>query len=118
MNLDRYDEAVQCYDRALEIDPGYARAWNIKGIALMNLDRYDEAVQCYDRALEIDPEDAGVWNIKGVVLSNLKRYAEAIQCFDRALEIDPEDTLAKSNREDALRKKGAVAKDNSKEASG
>ena len=55
-NLGRYDEAIGCYDKALEIKPEYANAWNNKGIALGNLERSDEAIRCFDKALEIDPE--------------------------------------------------------------
>ena len=114
-NLGHYDEAVQCYDRALKIDPKYARAWLNKSVALGNLGCYDEAIQCYDRALEIDPKDADAWYSKGVALGNLSRYDEAVQCYDQALEIDPEVANAKNNRDIALRKRGALAKDTSKE---
>ena len=106
----RYNEAIQCYDRALEIDPEKAIAWTSKGLALDDLGRYDEAIQCYDHALEIDPKDTGTWNYKGLAIMNLDRYDEAIQCYDRALEIDPEYTFAKGNRDDALKKKDAAAK--------
>jgi len=40
-----------------------------------------------------------------------------IQCYDHALEIDPGDTLAKSNREGALKKGGATAKESDRGAS-
>ena len=53
--LGRKEEAIACYDRALEIEPRYAHAWNNKGIALSALGRKEEAIACYDRALEIDP---------------------------------------------------------------
>ena len=34
IQLGKYDEAVLAYDRAIEIDPQYAEAWNNKGDAL------------------------------------------------------------------------------------
>ncbi|PKL62241.1 MAG: hypothetical protein CVV31_07220 [Methanomicrobiales archaeon HGW-Methanomicrobiales-2] len=61
-----YEKAVQCYDRALEIDPKGADVWNNKGVALDALGRYDEAVQCYDRAPEVDPKHAHAWLTKSV----------------------------------------------------
>ncbi|MEG3057262.1 MAG: tetratricopeptide repeat protein [Methanoculleus sp.] len=39
-NLGRYDEAIRCYDRALEIDPKDADVWKV----IDNLGRYDEAM--------------------------------------------------------------------------
>ena len=89
-----YEKAVQCYDRALEIDPKGADVWNNKGVALKNLGHYDEAVQCYDRALEVDPKYARAWLNKSVALGNLGRYGKAVQCYDRALEVDPKDADA------------------------
>ncbi|NLA38882.1 MAG: tetratricopeptide repeat protein, partial [Methanomicrobiales archaeon] len=104
--LGRYDEAIQCYDRALEIDPKNAKAWSSKSYALWNLGRNAEAIQCSDRALEIDPKNVDAWNDKGIALINLDRNAEAIQCYDRALEIDPEYTHAWNNKGLALRNLG------------
>ena len=94
----QYAEAIQCYDRVLEIDPNYANAWNNKGLALDNLRRYNEAIACYDRALEIDPNHATTWSNKGNTLHSLGRSAEAIACYDRALEIDPNHADAWNNK--------------------
>ncbi|HQB60209.1 MAG TPA: tetratricopeptide repeat protein, partial [Spirochaetota bacterium] len=51
----KYDEAIGCYNKAIEIDPNDAYAYNKKGNTLSYLNLYDEAIVCYDKALEIDP---------------------------------------------------------------
>ena len=33
----KYEKSIECYDKALEIDPKNATAWNNKGLALDNL---------------------------------------------------------------------------------
>ena len=90
-NLGKPQEAIACYDRALEINPGYAKVWNNKGAALNDLGKLQEAIDCYDRALEINPMDASIWYNKGTALNKLGEYQEAIDCFDKALEINPVD---------------------------
>jgi tetratricopeptide (TPR) repeat protein len=40
--LGRFEEAVECYGRALDLKPD-ANGWNEKGWALMVLNRYEEA---------------------------------------------------------------------------
>ena len=52
-SLGRYDEAIKCYDKAIEIDPNDADAWNNKGLALNSLGNNDEAKKCYDRSREL-----------------------------------------------------------------
>ena len=100
--LGRKEEAVACYDRALEIDPRFANAWLGKGAALYELGRSEEAIACCDRALEIDPRDPHTWGNKGNALSALGRKEEAIACFDRALEIDPRFAAAWTHKGIAL----------------
>ena len=65
------EEAIACFDRALEIRSGFADAWLGKGAALWALGRKEEAIACFDRALESDPRFAAAWDEKGVGLSRL-----------------------------------------------
>ena len=37
--LGRHEEAIECYDKALKINPQYAMAWRNKGVALKDLRR-------------------------------------------------------------------------------
>jgi len=110
----RYKEAIECYDRALEIDPQFNKTWNNKGIALDDLGRYEEAIECYDRALEIDPQYKWAWNNKGLALDHLVSYEEAIKYYDRALAIDPNFNTARQNRklakEKAVKQKGLMGR--------
>ena len=54
---ENYNEAINCFDKALKINPSYARAWNNKGIVLAKLGKYNEAITYYDRALDINPSN-------------------------------------------------------------
>jgi tetratricopeptide (TPR) repeat protein len=53
--LGNNDEAIECYDKALEINPQNADAYYKKGLSLYYLGNNDEAIECYDKALEINP---------------------------------------------------------------
>ena len=105
-----YNNAIQCYDKALEIDANYADAWYNKGAVLGDLLKHNEAIQCFDKAIEIDPNNAYAWSNKGLALSNLRKYDDAIQCFDKALEIDPNNDLFNENRNIVLEKLGKTEK--------
>ena len=89
--LGRREEALECYDKAIEIDPKDAATLFNKGLVLGRLDRHEEAVECYDKALEIDPKDVATLYWKGRALGRLGRHKEAVECYDKAVEIDPKD---------------------------
>jgi tetratricopeptide (TPR) repeat protein len=105
-NLGRHNEAITCYDKALEINPNYINAWGNKGNSLCYLKRYDEGITCYDKALEIDPNNADAWYNKGNSLYYLKRYDEAIEAFDRAIQTNPNFVKAWLNKGFSLKKLG------------
>lgn len=98
----RYEEAIQCYDQALAMNPNDKDGWNGKGDALDDLGKHEEAIICYDYALRIHPDDS-TWAMKGIVLNKINRHQEASNCFDKALSINPQNTTAltmkKSNQE-------------------
>ena len=85
----RYDDAFKSYDSALELDPGFADAWNNKGLTLVSLEKYQDAISCYDKALELDPGFADAWNNKGLTLVSLEKYHDAILCYFKAFALDP-----------------------------
>jgi tetratricopeptide (TPR) repeat protein len=43
--LNKSDEAIKAYDKAIEINPQDSDAWDNKGIALYILNKYDEAIK-------------------------------------------------------------------------
>jgi tetratricopeptide (TPR) repeat protein len=45
------EQAIACFDKALEIKPDLHAAWNNRGYALGNLGRLEEAIASYDKAL-------------------------------------------------------------------
>ena len=49
-NLGRYEEALGCCERALQINPEFAEAWSNKGVALYFLKRYAQARQAFEKA--------------------------------------------------------------------
>ena len=101
-SLGRYEEAIRCFDQALEPNPHYVNAWNNKGSSLAGLGCHEEAIGCLDQALKLDPRDAYAWNNKGASLTDLGRHEEAIRCYDRALELDPRYVSAWNNKGGSL----------------
>ena len=91
--LGHYNEAMNCCDKSIELDPKYANAnaWKIKGHILHNVGLFQEAIRCINAAIEADDLDAGLRYNKGLCLYKLGLIDDAHRCFDEALEIDPQD---------------------------
>jgi len=88
--LEKYQEAIICYNRAIELQPQYAKAWFNKGNALRDFGKPKEALVCYDRVIAIEGgKNAVSWYAKGDVLESFRKYSEAIVCYDQAIAINP-----------------------------
>mgnify|MGYP006424353483 CR=1 FL=1 len=51
--LERYEEAIACFDEAIRLDPEYLLALYAKGNLLRKLGRDEEAEQCLAKAREL-----------------------------------------------------------------
>jgi len=57
MMLGQAEEAMASWRRAIEIDPDYAEAHNVIGVALARSGRRDEALAHFERAVRLAPEN-------------------------------------------------------------
>jgi tetratricopeptide (TPR) repeat protein len=86
LKLDKPDEALDCLNQALAMDPGNADALLKKGAALERLQRFAEAIECYDRAIAQDNSMTMAYLYKGGVFNRMERYSEALECYEQALK--------------------------------
>lgn len=105
----RYGDAVDAYNKALELDPYYSIAWNKRGNALTQLGYYEEAIRNFDKAIELDPYYGQAWDNKGYALYQIDKYNESIDAYNRAIAINPNDLHAMVNKGTNLQKLGRVA---------
>ena len=92
-------KAMECFDKAIDLDPLNYLAWSNKGLILKKLNRKEDAIACYDKAIEINPTFPNAWFNKGVLLGTIGKIDEAITCLDEVLKIKPDNALAKRDRE-------------------
>src|SRR6478672_4220496 len=91
----RTETILRLCQRAVEVAPGYARAWALIAIGQMNL-RFvngrpgDDGLMPAERALALDPNLAEAHAVKARILSQYGRHEEAAAELDVALRLDPE----------------------------
>jgi adenylate cyclase len=91
----RTEVIIRLCSRALEIDPGYSRAWALMAIAQMNLRfvngaKGDDGLVPAERALALDANLAEAHAVKARILSQYGRHDEAAAEIDIALRLDSE----------------------------
>ena len=52
-----WNEALYRWQKAVELDPTYAAAWNNLAIAYEHEGKFDEAKKAYEKALQLDPKN-------------------------------------------------------------
>jgi tetratricopeptide (TPR) repeat protein len=100
--VERYQDALDCCETALELWEGNPQNFIEKGVALGNLKRYEEALESFQKAIDLDPKSVTAWINRGVALSNLERYEEALESFQKAIDLDPKSVNVWINRGAAL----------------
>ena len=96
-NNGEFKEAIECYEKAVEIDPKDAFVWYNMGIAHKALKKYEKAIECYEKVVEIDPKYAKAWSNMGNTYDDLKKFEKAIECYEKAVKIDPNYIRAQNN---------------------
>lgn len=104
-NLWRLDEALQCCNTSLELDPHNIDALELKAIVLFNMDNYDAASKFAEMVIQLDSGEkplrlANSWFIRGANAYKNKKYEEALKYYDKAIEIYPNAELAYSFKGD------------------
>src|SRR6185369_4751780 len=65
--LDRFDEALADYDRALSLEPRYAEAHYNRGGVLGEMERFDEALASFQKATQLSSRYAQAHLNEGLV---------------------------------------------------
>ena len=101
-------EAIQQYERALQLNPDYIEAENNLGLALATQGKLAEAIQHYERALQVKPDDIAAHYNLGNALAAQGKPAEAIQQYEQAIQLNPDYIEAQNNLGLALAAQGKL----------
>jgi len=107
--LGRYDESLAAYDRALEIQPGFAPAIEYRAEAYLGLNRIDEAKQAYTILFSGDRERADL------LLDAMKSWLDQRKSDAAGASTQQIDDFAKwvEQRQTIHRQTGALTKSSS-----
>lgn len=87
--LERYEEALEIVDTALELKPENPTEWSNQGFVLSALGRNEEALEAFEKAFAFDPESPKILTSQGIVYFRMGLLKKALETFDSALATEP-----------------------------
>ena len=102
----KYDDAIACFDKAIEIDPNVAEVRRWRGDAYGETGDVDRAIAEFDKAIALDPNDATFYDDRGRAYAKKGEVDRALADYTKAIEIDPNFFNAYANRGLAYAERG------------
>ena len=106
---DRYDRAIEYYDRIIRVDPRFEKVFNQRGIAYLRNRQFDHAFSDFDQATRLEPTFATAFGNRGLVYNQRGEYRRAIRDFDRAIRLEPKNWQFLRGRGIAKKATGDIA---------
>ena len=102
--LGQYEEAINDYDKAIELRPDYAPVYKNRGNAKAELGRYEEAITDFDKAIKLEPDNQNFHNGRAIAFASMTA-AETCESLEREYKRQLEDvqsisTITKNFRRD------------------
>ncbi|KAG0238867.1 Serine/threonine-protein phosphatase 5 [Actinomortierella wolfii] len=96
----KYEEAIEKYTEAIELNPNVAAYYANRAFCNTKLENYGLAIEDGDKAIEVDPKYAKGYYRRGVGKYALSRFKEAAKDFRIVVKLAPNDKDARAKLED------------------
>ena len=84
-------EAISCYDKAIQLNPRFELPYANKAKDLIALKKFEKALESINKTLELNRNWAEAWRLQGMAFFGMQKNHEALFAFDKSLKINPED---------------------------
>ncbi|MEE8328303.1 MAG: tetratricopeptide repeat protein, partial [Thermodesulfovibrionia bacterium] len=85
----RFQDAIDIYERVLKLNPDDVDTYNDLGLALHYIGKSDRAIDTLTRGTEVNPSFQRMWLSLGFVLTATGKNDEAKEALKKAFELDP-----------------------------
>mgnify|MGYP003774820355 CR=1 FL=1 len=82
-----FRDAIEQFTRAVEMDPGYDRAYIQRANAYARLNDYEHAAADYDRAIVFNEKDAELYYLSGYAHHQQGRLGDALTRLEKAIDM-------------------------------
>jgi len=97
----KLDEALQIFDRSIQLKPDDANIYFNRGLTLKALGQLQESMQSFEKAIQLKPDFAPAYYSLGKALQESEQVELAAASFTMAIRINPDFAEAYYNRGNA-----------------
>jgi len=83
------DAAIDAYTKAIALNPNYARAYAMRGIAYAEKGQHDKALEDSNKAISLDPSNGFAYIARGSIYAFKGQYDKAIKDLNKAIALNP-----------------------------
>jgi tetratricopeptide (TPR) repeat protein len=98
INEERFNDAIQAYNKALEITPQNDTCYHLRGVAFARSHNPSKAIEDLNRAIDINPAFALAYKDRAIIRFQLGETELAFRDINRSLEINSKEELFYSAR--------------------
>ncbi len=91
--LERFSEALNAFDQAIQRQPNFHQAWYGRGQVLTTQGHYNDALSAYNQVLQLQPNFSMALRDRALVWIFLDQPEQAVADFDQAVALDPNDYI-------------------------
>jgi tetratricopeptide (TPR) repeat protein len=92
-----HDEAMDFYNKSLELNPDNKYALNNKGYTMNVLNRFSEAIPLFDKAIELDPDFAYSYNNRGLSKIKTGLVEDGLEDINHSFRLDANNSYGYRN---------------------
>tara|TARA_Y100000389_G_scaffold110417_1_gene107529 strand:+ start:19 stop:570 length:552 start_codon:yes stop_codon:yes gene_type:complete len=89
VNEQKFDKAINVFNKVIELDPEWAEAWNKRATLLYMVGEFKKSQEDIDKVLELEQRHFGALAGQGLVNIKLENYEKAIMSYEKAQKIYP-----------------------------
>ena len=88
--INKFQEAINCFSKAIELDSNDVEAFCNLGAAFSELKYFEDALVNYGRAIKLKLDYFQPYYNQGNTLTQLKRFDQALVSFQNANDLNPD----------------------------
>mmetsp|Transcript_20643 Transcript_20643/g.15195 ORF Transcript_20643/g.15195 Transcript_20643/m.15195 type:complete len:121 (+) Transcript_20643:697-1059(+) len=82
----QYQQAIECFEKALAINKLFPDAWFSLGCAFMRVESWKSAIYAFGESVSIDDHNHEAWCNISTCYMRMEKEKEAILCIEQALK--------------------------------